>query len=511
MKRRRAAVRALLCLLVAVSIAEAQRASNDWMTDGSDVQRSSWLRGDGKISVARMARGEFALVWKMKMGERARLLPPSLMDFYIGYRGFRALGFFAAGTDKVVAVDTELGREEWTKQYAASGPCANSFAAVTRPTATGYAPMPLARGSGRGNPAKSGVGLPHEGSVVLAAVANRPAPKPEPKPATPRTTPPPSPFAPHVQWALSLAGDGKLHAMWISNGHEPAPAVQFIPAGAQAAGLVAYDGSAYVATTDACGTAGNGVWAMDLNTKRVSRWKSSEKIAGTAGPAVGPDGTMYVAAGKSVVALASKNLEPKAIHQSTGAAYSSSPVVFEQDGRDLLAVATADGRIRVLDAAALNGGGVVAESEPFAPAGYAPGSLASWQDAAGTRWILTTIRNAPPDEISFCAAGGEVKNGAVVAWKLVEVQGKWKLRPGWISGDLAAPLQPIIVNGVVFAASGGGRSVLYALDGLSGKPLWDSGPAMEDTAEGGLASGSSRVYVATADGTQYAFGFPIEH
>jgi hypothetical protein len=28
---------------------------------------------------------------------------------------------------------------------------------------------------------------------------------------------------------------------------------------------------------------------------------------------------------------------------------------------------------------------------------------------------------------------------------------------------------------------------------------------------GGLAAGGSRVYVATQDGTQYVFGYPIEH
>jgi len=68
----------------------------------------------------------------------------------------------------------------------------------------------------------------------------------------------------------------------------------------------------------------------------------------------------------------------------------------------------------------------------------------------------------------------------------------------------------------VFALSSGSassRAILYALDSTTGKELWNSGEAMSTFVRttGGLAAGGSHVYVATQDGTQYAFGFPIEH
>ena len=51
-----------------------------------------------------------------------------------------------------------------------------------------------------------------------------------------------------------------------------------------------------------------------------------------------------------------------------------------------------------------------------------------------------------------------------------------------------------------------------ALDGASGKELWSSGTTITSfVTTGGLAAGGSRVYVSGYDGTQYAFGFPIEH
>ncbi len=518
--RNAGAIGAVLFLFAGMNAAFAQRGSDDWSTAANDAQRSSWVRNDGKISPASMAKPGFKLSWKMKFDNQPRqlntLTPPSLLGFYIGYRGFRALGFFGASSDKIIAVDTELGRLEWQNKYPPAADSAGTpdcpgglTASVIRPTGTDYPPMPTGQGSGRGSPAKSGVGAPHEGSVVLAALASRPVPVRRPQPTKPAA---PSPFAPHVQVALALTGDGKLHTFWVSNGHEPSPAVPFIPANANALGLIAYGDSAYVATTNSCGEAGNGLWGVNLTTAHVSHWKSTSPIAGTAGPAVGPDGTLYAAAGNELVALSPKNLEPMAVYKSPGAAFSSTPVVFEHNGRDLLAVASDDGRIHLLDTARLNGDKALAISNPISAPGYPAGSLTSWQDPAGTRWIL--------------AAG----DGVVVAMKVVEKNGAPALQRAWKSPEMVSPLAPVVVNGVVFALSSGEfrsgdpkisaaeranrskHAVLYALDGLTGKELWNSGDTITSFVHsGGLAAGGSRVYVATYEGTQYAFGFPIEH
>src|SRR5438105_14198191 len=93
--------------LLAVSAARAQRGV-DWMTGGYDAQRSSWVRSDGKISPETMRKPGFTLVWKLKFENTARqlnsLTPPPLLDFYIGYRGFRSFAFIGMSSDRVVAL-----------------------------------------------------------------------------------------------------------------------------------------------------------------------------------------------------------------------------------------------------------------------------------------------------------------------------------------------------------------------------------------------------------------------
>ena len=99
----------------------------------------------------------------------------------------------------------------------------------------------------------------------------------------------------------------------------------------------------------------------------------------------------------------------------------------------------------------------------------------------------------------------------------------------WESRPLVSPLAPIIVNGIVFAASSGKfqssgaamgakeraerstPAVLYALDAATGKELWTSGTAITSFARAGLSAGGGQVYVVTFDNTLYAFGIPMEH
>jgi outer membrane protein assembly factor BamB len=135
----------------------------------------------------------------------------------------------------------------------------------------------------------------------------------------------------------------------------------------------------------------------------------------------------------------------------------------------------------------------------------------------------------PTTDLKF-AANGVRTNGAIVAFKLVEQDGKVHLEPAWASRDMASPLTPVIFNGVVFAASSGehrgqGEStltaaqraqrstpaVLYALDPATGKEIWSSGKTITSFARAGLSAAAGQVYVVTFDNTLYVFGIPMEH
>jgi len=308
-----------------------------------------------------------------------------------------------------------------------------------------------------------------------------------------------------------------LHFLNVAHGLDVGPPVKFLPPNANAQGLIVVDEVAYVATMQGCGGVANGVWALDLASKQVTTWKSNGGVAGFAGPAMGSDGTLYVATTEGeLVALEPKTLQLKDSYTAGKPEFTSSPVVFGYQGKTLVAATTKDGRVHLLDTAALGGADrqtplykTPADSKA---ADFVPGALASWQDPGGTPWALAPAADA------------------IVAFKVVERDGAPVVERGWISREMVSPLPPMIINGVVFAVSSGefrtndskitaaqraqrsSPAVLYALDGTTGKELWNSGKTITSFAVGGgLSGGSSQVYLGAYDGTLYAFGFPIEH
>jgi len=530
----------IACAFVCLGVAHAQfgRGTPEWGTAGGDSHRSSSVQADPKISVASLSKPGFALFWKMKLNNEARqlnaLMPPTLMDRHIGIHGFRSFGFVTGSGDNVYAVDTDLARIDWQKNFGGKAP---ADASMTCPggitTGAGHAlgtafSGAVPAGRGRGSAAKSGVGEPGEGGVTLAEIAARAAatgPHPGRGGGFGGGRGPRMPVVVHT-----LSGDGMLHANYVSNGDEPNPAVRFLPPNANAQGLIIVDNVAYVATVGGCGGVPNGVWALDLASKAVTSWKpTSGEVAGSAGAAFGGDGTLYVSTTSGdLVSLEPKTLKVKDVYRA-GQEFTSSPVVFQYKEKTMVAATTKDGRIHVVDTAAMGKAGV--RSAPYSTASdFSPGALSTWQDAAGTRWILAPTAGAVAGDAKFSAANGAVTNGAVVAWKVIEQNGAPALEPGWVSRDLVGPLTPLVINGVVFAVSSGevrakdGKmtaaqrvkasvpAVVYALDASNGKELWNSGKTITSFVHGGgVSGGAGQIYLGTHDGTLYSFGFPIEH
>lgn len=536
----------VFCLFTCAISAQAQRGGADWMTDNGDAQRSAWIRSDAKISNDSLAKPGFAFLWKIKTknipNQLNSLTPPSTLERLIGFRGFRMLGFFAGSGDNLYTIDTDLGRMEWERHLSTSKPAgAGSLScpggmttSVVRPTLTAILPAPGgAGGFGRSNPAKSAVGDAGAGAVTLANVRpNPPGPPPTAAPATPprtnRANPAGGGFGAGPFLVYALASDGNLHSMHLSNGQEYQAPIKLLSPGANASGLIVVENAAYAVTSNSCNGVANGLWAVDLDSKQISSWKGN--IVGSAGPAFGSDGTIFVTTGSggeaanSIVAIDPKTLKTKSSY-SAGQEFVSSPVVFDHKGKLMVAAQTKDGRVHLLDAANLS---AAVSTTAATGKDASAGSLASWQDTNGTRWILTAHEGALP--AGFTSAGEAATKGAILAWKVVEAGGKVSLQPGWASRNLVSPLTPTIINGVVFATSSGefktsdskvpatiraarsGKAVLYALDGPTGKELWNSGTTITSFAHGGaLSGGIGQIYLTTHDGTIYAFGFPMEH
>jgi PQQ-like domain len=547
------------CLAAWTGEAKAQRGV-DWMTSNGDAQRSAWVRADAKISKESLQdpkrKPGFQFLWKLKLNNKPRqlnaLTPPATLDRLIGYRGFRMLGFVGGSSDAVFTIDTDLGRMEWEKKLVSTAPsqvgtlaCPGGMTTgVARPTLATLPPStPGGGGWGRSTPARSAVGEPGQGAVTLALVRPySPAPSSSstpPRPARPNPANPPGGqlgAGPFLVYALS--SDGMFHSMHLSNGADYEPPVKFLPPNANANGLIIVDNVAYVVTEGDCGGAANGVWALDLISKQVATWKAN--VTGITGPAFAGDGTLYVATGgggespNSLVALDPKTLSVKGWYAAGASEFSSTPVVFEYKGKTLIAATTKDGRVHLLDSANLGGANhqtaLCTTPASSKAADFAPGALASWQDASGARWILAPAPGSQAADLGFAATNGSVTNGAVVAWKVVEQNGALTLQPAWASRDLVSPLPPTIINGVVFVTSSGefrtndskitaaqrarrsSRAILYALDGEIGKELWNSGTTIASFTRGAaLSGGVGQIYLTTYDGVIYAFGFPMEH
>ncbi|HEU0183730.1 MAG TPA: hypothetical protein VFS27_00335, partial [Blastocatellia bacterium] len=287
-----------------------------------------------------------------------------------------------------------------------------------------------------------------------------------------------------------------------------------------------------------CGETPNGVWALDIASGQVTTWKGD--IKGLAGPAFDGDGALFVTTGSggelpnSLVALEPKTLKVKGWYNAGNQEFTSSPVIFEYKGKTLIAAITKDARAHLLDTANLGGADhktALYTTPALSKTGtIESGALASWQDLSGARWILAPVAGSQASSLGDLGFKSAVTNGAVVAWKLVEQNGALTLQPAWASRDLVSPLPPTIVNGVVFVTSSGefrtnnskmtaaerarrsSRAVVYALDGETGKELWDSGTTITSFTSGAaLSGGVGQIYLTTREGMIYAFGFPMEH
>jgi hypothetical protein len=556
------------------------RGGGEWTTSHGDAQRTSWVRSDVRLTKDAVQKGELKFLWKLKLDNEARqlnsLTTPVLMDRLISHRGFKALAFVGASAERVYAIDTDLARVYWTTviNYSSITPPANSswacpgglIAAATRPTNFAVSTFGGARGGGRGGRSGSSVGEPGKGAPSLALVGQGrgaapgdPADGPAGRGAAPAA--PASQGAPAGRGAIPagvaalgggptdnifvVASDGYARTINPHNGSDRVPAVQFLPANARPSSLIAVDGVLYTSTSNGCGAAPNGVWAIDLgsDTKKPVSWKTNGgNVAGTAGPTFGTDGTIFVAVGdgaspshaantagpstysNSIVALESGTLKLKDSFTQPGADFNTSPVIFRHKDKDLMAVSGNDGRLYLLDGTSLKT--PVHVTAKYSNAG-ATGGLATWE-SDGTRWILAPAVGAAQTGTKF-AANGAVTNGRIVAYKLVDQGGKLSLEPAWASRDLTSPAAPLIFNGIVFALSTGEHravdaqataarrakssvpAVLYALDPATGKELWTSGKTITSFARGGLSAAAGQVYLVTFDNTVYAFGIPMEH
>ena len=553
-----------------VTFAQVGRGWSDWPTPYADAQRTSWLRTDPNISVESMSKPGFELQWTSKLDNQRRGLHGLTQGVTAsGVTLFVPASLVAGSSNKLYMLDNDTGYVIWSRTFEGTLPaptaaCSGGVtAAPTRivsgaapPTPTaGAPPPPAARESAglsqlarRARPGHSRRASRRRASLaarrlLLPARAERPAPVRQGRGQGAGI-----PGAPNVgggglgraMVGYAVAADGQLHVVGLQSGKDLQKPAPFLPPNSQWSNPVAVGTMMYAATSGNCAGAPNGVYAIDLDAPDkpvVSYRTNGGSVVGAVAfssdgntllAAIGPGSVTGNGKANAIVALDPRTLQLKDWFTQPTAEFVTGPTVFRHGTKDVVAAATKDGRVILLDAASLGGADhatpLVASPPLFASGGsISAEALSTWARAAAAttapadsaaRWILVPVSGRP---VAARTTNGAIRNGAVVALRVRDVNGTFSLEPEWTSNDLTSPATPIIVNGVVFALSTGrpaaaGRTgspaVLFAHDGLSGKALWNSGKSMTASASpGSFWSALSQVYVGADDGTVYAFGF----
>ena len=546
-----------------VTFAQVGRGWSDWPTPYADAQRTSWLRTDPNISVESMSKPGFALQWTSKLDNQRRGSHGLTQGVTAsGVTLFVPASIVAGSSNKLYLLDNDTGYVIWSRTFdgvlaAPSAACSGGVTAAPTRIVSGAAPtasdaaLPPAAGRanqpgyrsllgepGQGIPVEPRGGGPPRGAPVgPARQGGAPGPGPQGRgdgggiPGAPNIAGGAGTQRIHVGYAV--AADGQLHVVGLQSGKDLQKPAPFLPPNAQWSNPVAVGTMLYAATTGNCAGAPNGVYAIDLDApdnKRVVSYRThGGSVVGAVAfssdgntllAAIGPGSVTGDGKANAIVALDPRTLQLKDWFTQPAAEFVTGPTVFRHGTRDVVAAATKDGRVILLDAASLGGANhatpLAASSPLFGSGGsISAEALSTWgaPAAAATRWILVPISGRP----SGRTTNGAIRNGAVVALRVTDANGRFSLEPQWTSSDLTSPATPIIVNGVVFALSTGraaaaGRTgspaVLFAHDGDSGKALWNSGKSMTAAASpGSFWSALSQVYVGAGDGTVYAFGF----
>lgn len=492
----------------------------DWLTDAHDPQRTNWQKDEKSLTTSNVK--DLRLLWKTKLDNEPRqmhsLFPPLIVEHVNTSSGPKQIAIETGVSDNIYAIDVETGQVIWKKHFASS-----------------YTPQPGARGGGILCP----------GGITATPVVG------------PTNTP-----GKYTVYAASW--DGMLHQLNVADGEDIAPPKKFMPANGKPYALNLFKGVLYTHTAQGCGGNPNMVYTYDIATNKVGSWgPAGGGMWGRSGPAISADGTMYTGTGdgrfdpesgvygSAIIGVkqdpATKSVQLTDYFAPANAEWlykrdldmQVTPAIFTYKGRELMVDAGKECRVYLMDTASIGGDDhrtplqatplICNEDVNFASAGIW-GSMATWEDAKGTRWVLTPFWGPKHSAFKAPIEYGEIKYGAIAAFKLEQKNGKLQLSPAWISRDMNRAEPPVIANGIVFAYGNGEdtdqaypdvgladtadrripgstHAVLYALDAETGKELWSSGDQITSwTHWSGLSVANGRVYIGTFDSNLYCFG-----
>jgi outer membrane protein assembly factor BamB len=495
-------------------------ARADWLTDGANPQRTAWQR-DETLLTTRSAR-DIRLLWKITLDNVPRemhsLLPALVVSRVDTRDGPKEIVVVTGVSDNLYAIDAERGVLLWKKRF---------------------------------DHASVGDTTPQSGLMCPGGIT-----------ATPVISPG---TAPGRYTIYAVSWDGTLHQVNLADGEDAAPPAKFMPPNGKPYALNLWKNVIYTHTAQGCGGHPNVAYAYDLASGKVGSWgPAGGGMWGRTGPAISSKGVMYTGTGdgpwdpergvygNGIIGVR-QNPTTKALELVDYFAPSNAewlykrdldmqvtPAIFDFEGRELMVSAGKECRVYLMDTESIGGDDhrtplyrtplLCNEGVNFASAGIW-GAMASWVDGNGTRWVLAPFWGPKHSRFQAPLEHGEVRDGAIAAFKVEERDGGIQLTPAWISRDMSRAEPPVVANGVVFAYGSGEsttqatpeqglranqaevriknstHAVLHALDGQTGDELWSSGAQITSWNHwAGLSIANGRVYLGTFDGTLYCFG-----
>ncbi len=506
-------------LVVALVIGIAPAQSADWLTDGGNPQRTNWQQNETILNKGNVKN--LKILWKIKLDnvphEMHSLFPPLIVDAVATAQGKKQIAIEAGIADNLYAIDVETGQLIWKKHFEYPKP---------------------ARAGTPGDP------LCPTGQTATPVIG----------PAT----------ATGARTVYALAGDGKIHSLNVSDGEDVAPPFPFGYPNGKSYALNLWNGILFTTTSQGCAGNPNQIWAVNLSDpdKKVTTANPrSGGLWGRQGAAIDSSGTAWAPTGDGRYDAANQvygngligaKLEGKELKikdwfvptnwiwlQKRDLDMQVTPAIFNFKGRELMVTGSKECRMFLLDVNAAGGANhqtpldrtplMCNDEADFQSAGIW-GSMASWEDAAGTRWVLTPFWGPAHPDFKVPLSHGPVTHGAVVALKVEESGGKIHLNPAWMSRDMNQAEPPLVANGVIYSYGNGENTrqayadkglydfsperiknsthaVLYALDAQTGLELYSSGDQITSFNHfSGLTVANGRVYIGTYDSILYCFG-----
>ncbi len=418
----------------------------DWLTWQGDPERTGWARAEASLSTDNVSR--LGLLWRAqldavpnRMNSYATLTDPLAVENVPTKQGPKKLVFVASGENNVYAIDAATGATVWTRQFP------NSI--KPEQPASGMCPNHL-----NATPA-----IDKERGILYV-----------------------------------LTNDGKLRGLGLADGDDRMPPAEFTTPYSRNWSLNLIDGMIYTSSSRGCGGATSSISAIDVNHPNhpvVRFYPSTGKASGPWGRggivriptgviAQTADGAYDPASGRfgNTFLNLTKDLRLTDSYTPANEDYlnrkdfdlgAASPTIFRFEKWTLAAAAAKEGVIYLLDASNL--GGENHRTPLYVSPRYGNdalmfgyngvwGSLSTWVDARGVRWLLVPMQGPPAKDTasSFPTTNGPVVNGSVMAFQVKVENSKPVLKPVWMSHDLDLPGMPVAANGVVYVLATGDRA-----------------------------------------------------